>query len=84
MIRNAAAPPTHTSIHPCAPLRRYLWTQYMTFQLSLSEIERARAVGERALTTIHFREEQEKSNIWCVCWRLRVHRESNAMSCNVT
>lgn len=41
-----------------------LWIQYMSFQLQLSEIEKAREIGERALKTINFREEQQKMNIW--------------------
>jgi rRNA biogenesis protein RRP5 len=32
--------------------------------LQLSEIARAREIGERALKTINFREEQEKMNVW--------------------
>ncbi|GAV30153.1 hypothetical protein PMKS-003660 [Pichia membranifaciens] len=41
-----------------------LWIQYMSFQLQLSEIEKAREIAERALKTINFREEQQKLNIW--------------------
>ncbi|KIW00070.1 uncharacterized protein PV09_08413 [Verruconis gallopava] len=41
-----------------------LWIQYMAFQLGLSEVEKAREVAERALKTIHMREEEEKLNIW--------------------
>lgn len=41
-----------------------LWIQYMSFQLQLSEIEKAREIAERALKTINFREEQQKMNIW--------------------
>ncbi|XP_061492087.1 protein RRP5 homolog isoform X2 [Rhineura floridana] len=41
-----------------------LWLQYMAFHLQATEIEKARAVGERALKTISFREEQEKLNVW--------------------
>ncbi|ODV64285.1 Rrp5p [Ascoidea rubescens DSM 1968] len=41
-----------------------LWVGYMGFQLSLSEIEKAREIGERALKTIFYREEEEKRNIW--------------------
>lgn len=41
-----------------------LWIQYMSFQLQLSEIEKAREIAERALKTINFREEQQKLNVW--------------------
>lgn len=41
-----------------------LWMNYMSFQLQLSEIDKAREIGERALKTINYREEQEKMNIW--------------------
>ncbi|XP_048361288.1 protein RRP5 homolog isoform X2 [Sphaerodactylus townsendi] len=41
-----------------------LWMQYMAFHLQATEIEKARAVAERALKTISFREEQEKLNVW--------------------
>lgn len=41
-----------------------LWMNYMSFQLQLSEIEKAREIGERALSTINYRDEQEKMNIW--------------------
>lgn len=47
-----------------SPNSSYLWIQYMSFQLQLSEIDKARAIGERAIQTIHFREEQEKLNVW--------------------
>ncbi|KAG7754039.1 hypothetical protein KL911_002515 [Ogataea haglerorum] len=41
-----------------------LWMNYMSFQIQLSEIDKAREIGERALKTINYREEQEKLNIW--------------------
>uniref|UniRef100_A0A8C8RCI3 Protein RRP5 homolog n=1 Tax=Pelusios castaneus TaxID=367368 RepID=A0A8C8RCI3_9SAUR len=46
------------------PSSSILWLQYMTFHLQATEIEKARAVAERALKTISFREEQEKLNVW--------------------
>ena len=46
------------------PNSSILWIQYMSFQLQLSEIEKAREIAERALKTINFREEQQKMNIW--------------------
>ncbi|CEL57234.1 rRNA biogenesis protein RRP5 OS=Saccharomyces cerevisiae (strain ATCC 204508 / S288c) GN=RRP5 PE=1 SV=1 [Rhizoctonia solani AG-1 IB] len=47
-----------------SPNSSYLWIQYMSFQLQLSEIDKAREVGRRALQTINYREEQEKLNVW--------------------
>ncbi|KAF8578416.1 U3 snoRNP-associated protein Rrp5 [Ramaria rubella] len=47
-----------------SPNSSYLWIQYMSFQLQLSEIDKAKEVGKRALRTINFREEAEKLNIW--------------------
>jgi rRNA biogenesis protein RRP5 len=41
-----------------------LWIQYMAFQLGLSEVDKAREVAERALKTIHMREEEDKLNVW--------------------
>jgi rRNA biogenesis protein RRP5 len=35
-----------------------------------TEIEKARAVAQRALSTISFREEQEKLNVWCALLNL--------------
>ncbi|KAI9482770.1 MAG: hypothetical protein EXX96DRAFT_647601 [Benjaminiella poitrasii] len=47
-----------------SPNSSYLWINYMAYQLQLSEISKARDIGERALKTIYFREEQEKMNVW--------------------
>ncbi|KAJ3740306.1 hypothetical protein EV360DRAFT_57996, partial [Lentinula raphanica] len=47
-----------------SPNSSYLWIQYMSFQLQLSEIEKAREIGRRALDKINFREEVEKLNVW--------------------
>ncbi len=41
-----------------------LWIQYMAFQLQLNEVGKARDIAERALRTIHIREEEEKMNVW--------------------
>lgn len=46
------------------PNSSVLWINYMAFQLQLSEIDKAREIGKRALDTINFREEQEKQNVW--------------------
>lgn len=47
-----------------SPNSSILWLQYMAFHLQATEIEKARAVAERALKTMCFREEQEKLNVW--------------------
>ncbi|XP_033098849.1 protein RRP5 homolog [Anneissia japonica] len=47
-----------------SPNSSMIWIRYMAFHLQNSEAEKARAVAERALETINFREEQEKLNVW--------------------
>ena len=47
-----------------SPNSSYMWIQYMSFQLQLSEIDKAREIGRRALKTMNFREEQERLNVW--------------------
>jgi len=47
-----------------SPDSSFLWIQYMSFQLQLSELEKAREIARRAIRTINFREEQEKLNVW--------------------
>ena len=47
-----------------SPNSSYLWIQYMSFQLQLAEVEKAKDIGRRALQTINIREEQEKLNVW--------------------
>jgi rRNA biogenesis protein RRP5 len=46
------------------PSSSYMWIKYMAFYIQMTEIENARKVAERALSTINFRDEQEKLNIW--------------------
>jgi rRNA biogenesis protein RRP5 len=53
-----------------SPNSSYLWIQFMSFQLQLSEIEKAREIGKRALNTINFREEREKLNVWIALMNL--------------
>ncbi|GAA5976182.1 hypothetical protein JCM11641_001071 [Rhodosporidiobolus odoratus] len=47
-----------------SPNSSYLWIQYLAFFVGLSQLDKAREIGQRALTSIHFREEQEKLNVW--------------------
>ncbi|KAI9219327.1 hypothetical protein BC828DRAFT_406796 [Blastocladiella britannica] len=50
-----------------SPNSSFLWIKYMAFQLKLADVTKARAVAERAIQVIHYREEQEKLNVW-VAW----------------
>lgn len=43
-----------------------VWINYMVFHVQAKEIDRARAIGKKALKTIDIREEQERLNVW-VC-----------------
>ena len=47
-----------------SPNSSYLWIQYMSFQVQLSEVEKAREVAQRAFKAINFREDQERLNVW--------------------
>jgi len=47
-----------------SPNSSFLWIQFMTFYLQTGDVEKARQVARRALQVIHFREEQEKLNVW--------------------
>lgn len=49
-----------------------LWVQYMSFQLRLSELEKAREIGERALRTIHIRETEAKTAVWTAFLNMEV------------
>jgi rRNA biogenesis protein RRP5 len=45
----------------------------MSFQLPLSEVDKAREIARRAIKTINFREEQERLNVWIALaelWRM--------------
>ncbi|CAO1632421.1 unnamed protein product [Jaminaea pallidilutea] len=46
------------------PNSSYLWIQFMSFHMQLSEVEQAREVARRALRAINYREEEEKLNVW--------------------
>ncbi|KAJ9583610.1 hypothetical protein L9F63_022054, partial [Diploptera punctata] len=53
-----------------SPNSSLCWIKYMSFHLQATEIEKARAIAQRALSTISFREEQEKLNVWCALLNL--------------
>lgn len=46
------------------PSSSVLWIRYMGFCISLSQVEKARAVAERALETIKLEAEVDRVNIW--------------------
>lgn len=50
-----------------SPNSSYIWIKYMAFLLSMGEIDKARDVAGRAVSTINYREEGEKFNVW-VAW----------------
>lgn len=47
-----------------APSSSFLWIKYLSFLISLGEMDKARALADRALQTINYREEGEKFNVW--------------------
>lgn len=47
-----------------SPNSSFLWIQFMTFYLQTGDVDKARQVARRAFKVIHFREEQEKLNVW--------------------
>ncbi|CAG9531341.1 unnamed protein product [Cercopithifilaria johnstoni] len=46
------------------PNSSILWIRYITFFLERNNVEEARAIAERALSVINFREEDEIFNVW--------------------
>ncbi|XP_075221764.1 ribosomal RNA Processing 5 isoform X2 [Lycorma delicatula] len=46
------------------PNNSLIWVKYMAYHLQATEIEKAKAVANRALKTIGHREEQERLNVW--------------------
>ncbi|KAH8599837.1 hypothetical protein B0O99DRAFT_611188 [Bisporella sp. PMI_857] len=49
-----------------------LWIQYMAFSLQLGEVANARAVAERAIKTIHIRDDSAKKAVWNALLNLEV------------
>lgn len=47
-----------------SPNSSFVWVKYISFMLSMADVEKARSIAERALQTINIREENEKLNIW--------------------
>ncbi|KAL2312425.1 rRNA biogenesis protein rrp5 [Schizosaccharomyces pombe] len=55
-----------------SPNSSLLWISYMAYHLNLNELQEAREVGKRALSTINYREEDEKLNVWMALLNLEV------------
>ncbi|XP_071827468.1 protein RRP5 homolog isoform X2 [Apostichopus japonicus] len=53
-----------------SPNSSIVWIRYMAFHLDAGDVEKARAVAEKALKMINFREEQEKLNVWVALMNL--------------
>ncbi|CAD6220662.1 unnamed protein product [Miscanthus lutarioriparius] len=53
-----------------SPNSSFVWIKYMATLLDLADVEKARAVAERALKTIIPREEEEKLNVWVAYFNL--------------
>ncbi|KAI4466380.1 programmed cell death protein 11 pre-rrna processing protein rrp5 [Holotrichia oblita] len=47
-----------------------LWTQYISFHLASTEVDKARAVVRRALQTIDIKAEQDRLNVWIASMNL--------------
>ncbi len=63
-----------------SPNSSYLWVQFMSFQLELSEVDKARQIGRRALESIAYREEEEKLNVWIALLNLEnMHGTSQSL-----
>eukprot|EP00099_Drosophila_melanogaster_P023471 NP_651245.1 uncharacterized protein Dmel_CG5728 [Drosophila melanogaster] len=65
------------------------WLKYIAFLLSNTEIEKARALARRAISTISFRETQELRNMWSALLNMELVYSNNfddvlkeALNCN--
>uniref|UniRef100_A0A182N4R0 S1 motif domain-containing protein n=1 Tax=Anopheles dirus TaxID=7168 RepID=A0A182N4R0_9DIPT len=58
------------------PNNSMLWIRYMVFHMESAELEKARAVGRKALKAIHFREETERLNVWIALLNLELRYET--------
>ena len=46
------------------PSSSLLWVKYMSHYLLQADVDASRLIAEKALRTIHFKEEEEKLNVW--------------------
>ncbi|KFB37345.1 AGAP003595-PA-like protein [Anopheles sinensis] len=58
------------------PNNSMLWIRYMVFHMESAELDKARAVGRKALKTINFREEAELLNVWMALLNLEIRYET--------
>ena len=64
-----------------SPNSSYVWVRYMAFLLGLTEIEKARALGARALKTIELGEHTERFNIHAALLNLeKAHGDERSLS----
>ena len=47
-----------------SPNSSVLWIRFMAFHLGRGDVDKARETGEKALGQVHFRDEQERLNVW--------------------
>ena len=67
LLDGSAAPETPEDMERLVlarPNSSFLWIQYVALKLKALDVEGGRRVAQRALRTIHFREEAEKENVW--------------------
>ncbi|XP_053667580.1 protein RRP5 homolog [Anopheles marshallii] len=58
------------------PNNSMLWIRYMAFHMESAELDKARAVGRKALRAIHFREETDRLNVWMALLNLEIRYET--------
>ena len=64
-----------------SPNSSYAWLRYMSFQLGVTEVEKARAIGERALKTIALEKHTERFNIWAALLNLeKAHGDDESLA----
>ena len=64
-----------------SPNSSYAWLRYMSFMLGLTEVDKARQIGERALKTIALAEHKERFNIWAALINLeKAHGDEESIA----
>ncbi|XP_049286196.1 protein RRP5 homolog isoform X2 [Anopheles funestus] len=58
------------------PNNSMMWIRYMAFHMESAELDKARAVGRKALKSIHFREETDRLNVWMALLNLEIRYET--------
>ncbi|RYG98205.1 hypothetical protein EON65_51730 [archaeon] len=62
-----------------APNSSLLWVQFLAYYVNAADIEAARLIAQRALKTMHFREVQEKFNVY-MAWLNLEYKYGNQQS----